>query len=226
MSQVLGRLEGKAGVDMDCRLWQPRRARRVDQQERVAGRRVRRRSLAGLLRAERLVPPDVVSLAPGYWLTATTNDQRVLQAGAEPACVVGRLLQAHDLATAQEAVGRDQQASGAAVEPVGKRLGAGAGEDRRVDGAQVAAGQHGHDGLREHRQEDADTIAGTYPQRRDSRGGTLHLGRQLVIVQADSDAVFPFPEYGRAPCPSGTCLQSQCCADVVPARAHEEAAPG
>src|SRR5262249_23592574 len=138
------------------------------------GRVVLRRTVDGV------VPPEVAAVGPVDVLPGTTYDEHVAYVGALLERLVHRGLQGCRGTTAVAAVRGDHDAGVTVLDPVPQPRRGDPGEDHRVRCAEPCAGQHGHDGLGQHRHVDRDPVAGFHAEVRQRVGGladhVLELG--------------------------------------------------
>ena len=128
------------------------------------------------------------------------DDQHVLD-GCRTAVdrFVDGVLEGGGLAAAPLPVGGDDQLGFGVVDARAQRAGGEAGEHHRVGRAEAGAGEHGDDGLGDHRHVDRDAVAGDEAEVGEGVGGLADFGEQVVVgevagvarfaLQVDGDAV-------------------------------------
>ena len=230
MGEVLRALDREAAVHVDRALRPTGRARRVDEHVRclgVGGFVVARRRAARGFPWCRLVPPSVAALDPRSRdrLAGPPNDDHPSNRGGGFYRFIRHGFQRHPGAATQEGVGGDEGRRVAVGEAGGDRRRRVAGEDRRIDGAKPPKGQHGHDRLHEHRQQDADPVTGANPERVKAPRGPLDGLLQLAVGQCSNSPVLGLPDEGPAvgiSCGAGVDRRSR----VVQLPAGPPACPG
>ena len=111
------------------------------------------------------------------------DHQHVLDALLSVDGLVYRLLQRHRLAAAELSVGGDHQL-GLGVLDAGLQGGRGESrEDHGMQHSEARAGQHGDDGLGNHRHVDGDAVTGDQAELGHHVGGLGHLGQKFGVGQ-------------------------------------------
>ena len=113
---------------------------------------------------------------PRWRTTSTPVD---LGAAGERRVDIG--LERDQFAAAHAAVGGDDEAARAILDPAVQRLGREAAEDDAVDRADPRAGEHRHRRFRDHRQIEGDAVALAGAQRLEAVRHPHHLGVQFAI---------------------------------------------
>ena len=149
-----------------------------------------------------VVPPEVAALGPVDVVLAALDDEHVLDGRCSPSRGRQRRvdggLEREDLALAPAAVGGDDELGLGVVDAGAQAVGAEAAEDDRVDGAEPGDGEHGDDGLGDHRQVDRDAVALADAEGGEHVGGALDLGGQLGVGDAAGVAGLALPVDGDA----------------------------
>ncbi len=102
-----------------------------------------------------------------------------------------------DLLAAPEGVVAGDDDLGARVDDARSQgLGAHAGEDDRMDGADARAGEHGDDALGHERHVDDHRVALPHPEALQGVGEAVHLAIEAVVGVSDLFAVLAHPEQG------------------------------
>src|SRR5690606_1615438 len=144
-----------------------------------------------------VVPPQVTALGPVHLDARAPHHQHVLDGGgAVGEGLVHRRLQRCGGAAPPLTVGGDHQARSRVVDALAQRGGGEAGEDDRVGQAEAGAGQHGHDGLGDHRHVDGDPVACGQAELGEVVGGLGHLGEQVAVGEGAGVARFALPVDG------------------------------
>jgi hypothetical protein len=173
------------------------RAGRVEDEQRVL--RVERlgRALVVCL-LERVVPPDVAAFAHRRVVVEPLDDEDRLDRLHVAHDLVDLLLDSGGLALAARAVDGDQRLGLGELHPLLDRLGREAAEDDVVDGADPRAGEHRHDDLGDHREEDADDVLRADPAVLERVGRLLDLAVQVRIGDVELLALLAAPVEGDA----------------------------
>ncbi len=155
----VGDLREVAAGGVEDALGLPGRARGVEDEERVLGVERLGRVLVGG-GVDDVVPPQVAALGPLHVLAGAPDHDDVLHAvRAAVQGPVDRRLERGRAAAAVAAVGGDDELRLGVVDPAPQRVGAEPAEDDAVRGAEPGAGEHGDDGLGDHRQVHRDPVA-------------------------------------------------------------------
>ena len=99
-------------------------------------------------------------------------------------------LQGHELAAAHAAVGGDDYAARAILDPAVQGLGREAAEHDRVDGADAGAGEHRHRGLRDHRHVEGDAVPLAGAERLEAVRHRDDLAVELAVADRPAGAGF------------------------------------
>ena len=148
---------------------------------------------------ELLVPPEVAALRPGDLVVAALDHEHIgdgRRVSGEGA-VDGRLEREH-LALAPAAVGRHDHLRARVVDARPQALRAVATEDDGVDGADAGDGEHGDDGLGDHRKVHRDPVALADPELCEQVRGPLDLGGELRVADRAAVAGLALPVQGDA----------------------------
>ena len=185
-------LVGHGGVDhvaagrVQHALGLPRRARGVEDEERVFGRHLRRRAV-GRGPGDEVVIPDVAAVHPADLAAGALHHHALLDARAVLQRGVGVGLEWDRAAAAQALVGGDDERGIAVLNAARERIRREAAEHHGVDGADPRAGQHGDGRLRDHGQVDRDAVAFLRAEREETVGEArdrlvkLPVGKRRVL---------------------------------------------
>ena len=179
-----------------------RRARGVEEVEQLLGVHGLGRAL-GLGVGHELVVPVVPAFLHVHRVLAPAHHDDAGDAGRALEGHVGLGLEREDLAAAVAAVGGDEDLGLRVVDAVGEGRRREAAEDDAVRRADAGAGQHGDDGLRDHRQVDVDPVAPLDPLGLQDVGEALDLGQQLGVGDDAAVARLALPEEGHLVAPPG-----------------------
>jgi hypothetical protein len=149
-------------------------------------------------RLERLVVPDVAPVLHLGVLAGVLDDEDRLEALEVAHDLVDGLLDGRRLALAPGPVDGDERLGVGELHALLDRLGAEAAEDHVVRGADARAGEHGHDDLRDHRQVDADDVAGLDPVILQRVGEALDVAQEVVVGDVALLALLAAPVEGDA----------------------------
>src|SRR3972149_1089042 len=108
---------------------------------------------------EQVGQPDIPALVPGYFLSCPFYHHHLFQGRAAWGCLVDYLFKLYSLTTAVAAIGSDKYLRLGIINPVADSLGAEAGKDDRVDGADSGAGEHEGRQLWNHRHIEGDFVS-------------------------------------------------------------------
>ena len=126
--------------------------------------------------------------------SAAADDHHVLDRRSVVQCLVGHLLERHDLSAPVTAVGGDEEPCLLIVDAIAERLGAEAAEDDAVNGADARTRQHRNRQLGNQRQVERDAIALCDSERFQNVRELRHLAVQVVIGERPRVARLAFPD--------------------------------
>ena len=178
------------------------RPRRVEEVEQLLGVHGLGRAL-GLGVGHELVVPVVPALLHVDRVPAPSHHDDAGDAGRALDGDVGLGLEREDLAPAVAAVGGDEDLGLRVVDAVGEGRRREAAEDDAVRCADASAGQHGDDGLGDHRQVDVDPVAPLDPLGLQDVGEALHIRQQLGVGDDPAVARLTLPVEGHLVAPPG-----------------------
>ncbi len=160
----------------------------VEQEQRLLGGEGLRLMGVGL-GVDDVGPPDVAALGPVDVLPGALDHDDARDVGAAGQGLVEDRLEAARGAAAVAAVRGDHDLGLRVGDPVDERLGGEAAEHHRVRRAEAGAGQHRDHGLGDHRQVDADPVAGLDAERGQGVRGPAHLALQVGVRQVTTVAL-------------------------------------
>ncbi|MDQ1169977.1 hypothetical protein QE392_001781 [Microbacterium proteolyticum] len=181
----------------------PRRPRGVKDEQRRLGREGPRLVLGGRLRDD-VVPPHVPLIGPLDLVPPALDDDHMLDGLLDAGAVaigeglVDRGLEGGHLALAPPAVGGDHDLGAGVIDPGAETVGGEAPEDHRVHRSDPGDGEHGCDGLRDHRQVQGDAIALLDTEPGEHVREALDLGRELGVRDVAGVAGLALPAEGDA----------------------------
>ena len=180
------------GVEHALRL--SRRSRRVQDEQRILGRH----RLAGTIVRNQTGELVIIMIASADHLdrlAKMANDDDGVDLGAFAQSFVDIGLQRHELAAALAAIGGDDEAAGAILDPAVQCFGGETAEDDAVNGADPGAGEHRHRGLRNHRHVQGYAIALGGPQRLQDVRHPNNFGVEIAVSQrTDVAGLVTFPQ--------------------------------
>ena len=144
---------------------------------------------------------------------------------AQGGCTVRRFLHGDDPSSSGRPIGRDQDLRFAILEARGHRVGGVAGEDRKVDGAELRAGEGGRHRLRSHWHEDADGVPLAHSQRAQAVGQPVRHSLELRVGDGSNGSLFALPQDG-SPVRSGAGPPVDAVVGEVDGPAGEPSGPG
>jgi hypothetical protein len=142
---------------------------------------------------KRIVEPDVTAGGHVDISAGAANDDLVGGGGRFGHRFIGDALEGHDLATAVAAVGGDEQFGVEFVHAVGEGVGAEAGEDDGVEGADAGAGEHEDDEFGDHGQVEGDGVALLDTEITEYGGAAIDLAVEAGVGQRAGVAGLAFP---------------------------------
>ena len=183
--------EGDAGVDDALRL--AGGAAGVEHDARLVGLHRLGRAGGGGGRHP-FVPPEIATWPHRHRGAAAPDHQDRVDAVEALDCLVGGVLERHDVPAAEPAVGGDDHLGPVRLEPVAQGPRGEAGEHRVEQRANPQAGEHGHDRFAQVRREDADGVAPANPELPQHVRRPVDLRGQHPIRVEPRRAVFAFPD--------------------------------
>jgi len=196
VGQVLGRLDGKTGVDVDGALGPAGGPRGIDQHHRVVGLRdngVKDVGLAG----QGVVPLHIPALNPGHVNAQPRHHDHPLHRGALGKGGFGHHLHLHGPTAAVEPISGDEDPGAGVSQPGGNGPRPIAGEDGDEHRPNLGRRQQGDGGLWDHGHEDADPVLPTDPHVPQGIGQAVDGAEELAVGVGGGLAVLPLPDQGR-----------------------------
>ena len=187
-------LHEEPAVDVEHALRTPGRPARVpDEQRMLALEGLRRQRIVGLGRDE-LRP---VPLARSRAAADTAQHDGLADGPGAGGGGAGHLGHRHRPPLPREGVGREEHLHVGVRQAHRDRVRAEPAEDRDPDRSELRTRHHRGDGLRQHREEDPDRVAGSNPQTTQGTGEAIGLTAELSVGPGPRLPLLPLPDHRR-----------------------------